>query len=285
MNNQVFCDDGYNHDSENVGQKNPTEAPRANILGVGVSSIDVSAAVSTIEQWILRREHHYVCITSVHGVIESQYDERLRSIHNKAGMVTPDGMPLVWVSHLMGFKATDRVYGPELMLAVCERSEQRGFSHFFYGGGPGVPERLIERLRATYPLLRVAGSYSPPFRPLTPDEDKEVVDQINGSGADIVWVGLSTPKQEHWMDAHVGKLNAPVLVGVGAAFDFNAGLKKQAPKWMRRSGLEWTFRLATEPRRLWSRYLKCNPIFVALVGMQLLRLRSYPLVSLAQKGG
>jgi len=251
--------------------------PRANILGVGVSSLDIPAAVSAIEQWISRRERHYVCITSVHGIIESQYDASLRRIHNNAGMVTADGMPLVWVSRLMGFHRTNRVYGPDLMLAACERAQQRGFSHFFYGGGPGVPQRLIERLSKLYPSLRVAGSYSPPFRPLTPEEDRQVVEQINSSGADLVWVGLSTPKQERWMAAHVEKLNAPVLVGVGAAFDFNAGLKRQAPRWMRKAGLEWTFRLATEPRRLWYRYLKSNPTFLFLIGMQLLGLKNYRL--------
>jgi N-acetylglucosaminyldiphosphoundecaprenol N-acetyl-beta-D-mannosaminyltransferase len=263
-----------------TGERSPINIPRANILGVGVSSLDMPAAVATIEQWISRREQHYVCITSVHGVIESQYDESLRCIHNNAGMVTPDGMPLVWVSRMMGFRGTDRVYGPDLMLGVCERGEQRGFSHFFYGGGPGVPQRLIERLRKLYPALRVVGSYSPPFRQLTSEEDRLVVEQINSSGADIVWVGLSTPKQERWMAAHVEKLNAPVLVGVGAAFDFNAGLKRQAPQWMRKSGLEWTFRLATEPRRLWYRYLKSNPAFLLLIGMQLLGLKNYRLAQI-----
>jgi N-acetylglucosaminyldiphosphoundecaprenol N-acetyl-beta-D-mannosaminyltransferase len=264
-------------DNSYTTERSLINIPRANILGVGVSSLDMPAAVSAIEQWILRGERHYVCITSVHGVIESQYDESLRRIHNNAGMVTPDGMPLVWVSRLMGFHRTQRVYGPDLMLAVCERAQQRGFRHFFYGGGPGVTQRLIERLSKRYPALKVAGSYSPPFRPLTPNEDRDVVEQINSSGADIVWVGLSTPKQERWMAAHAEKLDAAVMVGVGAAFDFNAGLKRQAPRWMGRAGLEWTFRLATEPRRLWSRYLKCNPTFVALVGMQLLGLKHYRL--------
>jgi N-acetylglucosaminyldiphosphoundecaprenol N-acetyl-beta-D-mannosaminyltransferase len=264
-------------DNSYTTERSLINIPRANILGVGVSSLNMLTAVSAIEQWILSGERHYVCITSVHGVIESQHDESLRRIHNNAGMVTADGMPLVWVSRLMGFHRTERVYGPDLMLAVCDRAQQRGFGHFFYGGGPGVTQRLIERLSKRYPALKVAGSYSPPFRPLTADEDRNVVEQINSSGADIVWVGLSTPKQERWMAGHVEKLDAAVMVGVGAAFDFNAGLKKQAPRWMGRAGLEWTFRLATEPRRLWSRYLKCNPTFVALVGMQLLRLRHYRL--------
>ncbi|MGH7879262.1 MAG: WecB/TagA/CpsF family glycosyltransferase, partial [Candidatus Binataceae bacterium] len=219
----------------------------------------------------------YVCVTSVHGVVESQRDESLRLIHNNAGMVTPDGMPLVWVSRLMGFRQTQRVYGPDLMLAVCERAAARGYRHFFYGGGPGVAERLSERLCNRYPGLRVAGIHSPPFRALSPAEDCAVVEQINSSGADIVWVGISTPKQERWMAAHVRRLNAAALIGVGAAFDFHAGLKKQAPRWMRRSGLEWTFRLATEPRRLWRRYLASNPVFVALVAMQLMGGKTYSL--------
>jgi len=277
MEEQVSLAATKSHDNRIIRQFSTPPMPRANILGVGVSSLNMPAAVSAIERWILQGERHYVCITSVHGVIESQYDESLRFIHNNAGMVTPDGMPLVWVSRMMGFHRTERVYGPDLMLAVCERAQQRGFSHFFYGGGAGVPERLIERLRQRYPALRVAGSYSPPFRPLTSDEDRNLVEQINSSGADIVWVGLSTPKQERWMAAHLDKLNAAVMVGVGAAFDFNAGLKRQAPRWMGRCGLEWTFRLATEPRRLWSRYLRCNPTFVALVGMQLLHLKHYRL--------
>jgi N-acetylglucosaminyldiphosphoundecaprenol N-acetyl-beta-D-mannosaminyltransferase len=266
-----------NIDYSRTAKRSPIDIPRANILGVGVSSLNIAEAVSTIENWILNGERHYVCITGVHGVIESQHDESLRCIHNNAGMVTADGMPLVWVSRLMGFQRTRRVYGPELMLAVCDQAQEWNATHFFYGGGPGVAERLIERLSKSYPALKVAGSYSPPYRPLTPEEDREVVDRINSSGADIVWVGLSTPKQERWMAAHRNKLNAPVLVGVGAAFDFNAGLKRQAPRWMRSSGLEWLFRLATEPRRLWSRYLKCNPVFIFLISMQLLGLKHYGL--------
>jgi len=251
---------------------------RANILGIGISPVNMARAASIIEQWMSGRERHYVCVTSVHGVIESQYDENLRRIHNNAAMVALDGMPLIWVSRLMGFRQIGRVYGPDLMLAVCKRTQQQPFSHFFYGGGPGVAQRLVETLSERYPALKIAGTYSPPFGLLTPEEDRHVVDRINSSGANIVWVGLSTPKQERWMAAHVHQLNAPVMAGVGAAFDFNAGLKKQAPRWMRRAGLEWSFRLATEPRRLWARYLKCNPAFVALVGMQLLQLKRYQLV-------
>lgn len=241
---------------------------RTNVLGVGVSAIDMALALDTIDGWIATREQHHVCVTGVHGVMESQHDETLRRIHNTAGMVTPDGMPLVWLSRLSGRSHVDRVYGPDLMLAVCERSVDRGYRHYFYGGGEGVPELLAERLSQRFPGLQVAGTYSPPFRPLTAEEDEALVQRINTAGADIVWVGLSTPKQERWMYEHLGKLNAPVLVGVGAAFDFHAGLKKQAPRWMQRSGLEWSFRLLTEPRRLGRRYLVNNPAFVWRVLLQ-----------------
>lgn len=252
------------------------EPPRVNILGVGVSAINMTMALEIIEGWISRREHHYVCVTGVHGVMESQRDEELRRIHNQAGLVTPDGMPLVWLSRLKGFRHVDRVYGPDLMLALCERSVTRGYRHFFYGGAEGVPEQLAEVLQRRFPGLQVVGTYSPPFRPLTPEEDEQVVQMINKANPDIVWVGLSTPKQERWMAAHVNRLTAPVLIGVGAAFDFLSGRKPQAPRWMQRAGLEWFFRLLTEPRRLWRRYLINNPLFVMLVVLEALGLRSSP---------
>jgi len=243
---------------------------RANILGVHVSAVDPETALEVIEGWISRREPHYVCVSGVHGVMESQRDNQLKQIHNAAGLVTPDGMPLVWVSRLMGFSRVRRVYGPDLMLALCERSVKPGYRHFFYGGAAGVPEKLAARLEARFPGLDVAGSYSPPFRALTPEEEREIVERINAAQPDIVWVGISTPKQERWMAEHVARLNAPVLVGVGAAFDFHAGLKKQAPKWMQKSGLEWAFRLMSEPGRLWRRYLVNNPFFLWLIFLQAL---------------
>jgi len=244
--------------------------PRANILGVGVSAVDMPMSLRTIEAWISRGEPHYVCVTSVHGVMESQRDEEFRRIYNGAGMVTPDGMPLVWLSRLMGFHHVERVYGPDLMLAVCERSIARGYRHFLYGGGPGVVEMLADRLQCRFPGLQVVGIDSPPFHPLTVQEDQAVMERINEVRPDIIWVGISTPKQERWMATHREQLNAPVIVGVGAAFDFHAGLKKQAPYWMQRSGLEWCFRLMTEPRRLWRRYLINNPWFLWLVLLQTL---------------
>lgn len=247
------------------------------MLGVGVSAVTMSQALETIADWLLRREQHYVCVTGVHGIMESQRDEELRQIHNRAGLVTPDGMPLVWLSRLSGQSHVERVYGPDLMLACCRRSVLEGYRHFFYGGGKGVAQRLAERLGSRYPGLRVAGTHTPPFRPLSAAEDQAIVRQINESAPDIVWVGLSTPKQELWMNAHVGRLNAPVLIGVGAAFDFHAGLKKQAPGWMQRTGLEWLFRLGTEPRRLWRRYLRNNPAFIWGVLLQAAGITRYEL--------
>ncbi|MBK8019894.1 MAG: WecB/TagA/CpsF family glycosyltransferase [Chloroflexi bacterium] len=252
-----------------------TTPKHVNVLGVNVSAINMQIALDVIAGWAERREHHYVTITGVHGIMESQRDSAVRDMHNRAGLVTPDGMPLVWVSHRRGFRYVDRVYGPDLMLELCRVSATTGYRHFFYGGGDGVADLLASRLAAQFPHLNVVGTYTPPFRPLTAAEDEEIVQHINGSQADIVWVGLSTPKQEKWMSAHLGRLNATAMIGVGAAFDFHAGLKKQAPHWMQRRGLEWLFRLISEPRRLGRRYLINNPSFIFLILMQELGLRKY----------
>ena len=234
--------------------------PRFDVLGVQVSAIDIPTAIDEIGRWIEQREQHYVCVTGVHGVMESQSDAELLDIHNRSGLTTPDGMPMVWAGKWAGLPI-QRVYGPDLMLALCERAVEFGWTSYFYGGAEGVPERLAQELTARFPGLRIAGTYSPPFRPLTPAEDIEIVERINAAAPDLVYVGLSTPKQERWMAAHVGLLQAPALLGVGAAFDIHAGTLRQAPRWMQRSGTEWLFRLAVEPRRLWRRYLSNNPRF------------------------
>jgi N-acetylglucosaminyldiphosphoundecaprenol N-acetyl-beta-D-mannosaminyltransferase len=248
---------------------------RTNILGVGVSAIQMERALDIIENWIARRDAQYVCVTGVHGVMESMHDDSLRRIHNDAGMVTPDGMPLVWLSRLWGNPHVRRVCGPDLMLECCSRGLAKGLRHFFYGGAEGVADLLSARLRSRSPNLNVVGTYCPPFRPLTDDEDTAVIRLINDARPDIVWVGLSTPKQERWMSAHVGRISAPVMIGVGAAFDMHAGLKPRAPRWMQRSGLEWLFRLAMEPRRLWRRYLVNNPSFVWHVALQAVGIARY----------
>jgi N-acetylglucosaminyldiphosphoundecaprenol N-acetyl-beta-D-mannosaminyltransferase len=218
--------------------------------------------VKEIARWVSDAEPHYVCVTGVHGVMESQRDPDLVAIHNGSGLTTPDGMPLVWCCRRAGATWTTRVYGPDLMLDVLALACERGWRSFFYGGREGVPELLAERLGARFPGLVVAGTYSPPFRPLEAAERDDIVERINGSRADLVWVGLSTPKQERWMAEMRPRLRAPVLLGVGAAFDIHAGQLRQAPPWMQQSGLEWAFRLAVEPQRLWRRYLSNNPRFV-----------------------
>ncbi len=253
-----------------------SEPPRANILGVGISALTMRRALEVIDGWIARGERRYVCVATVHSVMEAQRDPALRAILNRSGLTTPDGMPLVWLSRRLGFPQVERVYGPDLLLALAEHGLERGYRHFFYGGAPGVAERLAARLRERFPGIRIAGAYAPPFRPLSPEEDAAVVALINRLRPDIVWVGLGCPKQERWMAEHVERLEAPVLVGVGAAFDFLSGAKRQAPRWMQRHGLEWLFRLAQEPGRLWRRYLLDNPRFVLAVALQLSGIRRYP---------
>lgn len=239
--------------------------PRVDILGVGVSAIDTPAALKIIGHWIACGEHQYVCVTGVHGVMESQRDPALREIHNRSGLTTPDGMPLVWAGRAAGARQMRRVYGPDLLLACCALATAGGYSSFFYGGRPGVADLLARRLQRRYPGLRVAGTYSPPFHASAAAADEHAVRLINAARPDLVWVGLGTPKQELWMAAHRPRLDASVLIGVGAAFDIHAGLSPQAPWWMQRTGLEWAFRLGHEPRRLWRRYLYNNPRFLAAI--------------------
>ncbi|CAO4175640.1 WecB/TagA/CpsF family glycosyltransferase [Methylorubrum populi] len=244
--------------------------PRVPILGVPVSAITLDDAVMAVEGWIQARERHYVCITGAHGVIECQTDRALRAIHEGAGLVTPDGMPLVFMARRLGFPRTGRVYGPDLMRALTALSARKGYRQYYFGGASGLPEQLAGRLQAQFPGLPVAGTFSPPFRPSSPEEDAEIVARINAARPDILWVGLSTPKQEYWMARHRDRLEVPVMVGVGAAFDFLAGTKRQAPAWMQRRGLEWAFRLGTEPRRLWRRYGRIVPEFILRASLQLL---------------
>jgi N-acetylglucosaminyldiphosphoundecaprenol N-acetyl-beta-D-mannosaminyltransferase len=255
---------------------------RVNILGIGISAVSLQDATAEIEGWISAGDRRYVNVCTVHTVMECQQDSRLRHIVNTSGLSTPDGMPLVWLSWLNGQRHVDRVYGPDLMLALCERSQATGARHFFYGGAPGVADLLVLKLRERFPELAVAGVHSPPFRGVDAEEDQAILNAINASQADVVWVGLGTPKQDYWVARHRPLLTAPVLIAVGAAFDFHAGLLRQAPRWMQRSGLEWLFRLLQEPRRLAYRYLVYNPLFVMRVAMQLTGLRAYPLESRSQ---
>jgi N-acetylglucosaminyldiphosphoundecaprenol N-acetyl-beta-D-mannosaminyltransferase len=252
-------------------------ARRVNVLGVGISAINLDSAVAFISQALRQRTKGYVCVTGVHGVSEAQNDAEFRQILNNAMLNTPDGMPMVWMGRLQGFRAMARVYGPDLMLRLCATSLSEGFTHFLYGGQPGVAEQLKSRLESRFPGIKIIGTYSPPFRPLTTSEEADLISRLSTLQPDLFWVGLSTPKQEKFMAAYSQKLAARIFLGVGAAFDFHAGRVPQAPAWMQHSGLEWLFRLAREPRRLWKRYLKNNPLFLIRAFCQLTRLKAFPL--------
>jgi len=244
------------------------------VLGVKVNAIQIPEAVAEMERWVAAgSDCHFIAVTGMHGVTEAQQDQYFKEILNSADLVVPDGMPLVWLGRRQGHRLERRVYGPELMQTFCLCTGAK-YRHFFYGGMPGVPELLGERLRSECGI-QVAGEYSPPFRPLTKEEDEEVVKLINSSNADVLWIGLSTPKQERWMYEHRSRLRVPVVAGVGAAFDLNTGKLKQAPSWMRENGLEWTFRLLMEPRRLWRRYLVNGSQFVLSLASEALGLRSF----------
>jgi N-acetylglucosaminyldiphosphoundecaprenol N-acetyl-beta-D-mannosaminyltransferase len=244
------------------------------VLGVRVHAVQIPDVTAQMETWISAREScHFIAVTGMHGVSESQRDPQLKRILNEADLVVPDGMPLVWLGKRQGFPLRRRVYGPELMQTFCRQTGPQ-YRHFLYGGMPGVPERLSGILRSQFGI-NVVGEYSPPFRALTPQEDQDIIDRINSSSTDVLWVGLSTPKQERWMHEHRPKLRVPVLVGVGAAFDLNGGVIKQAPSWMQERGLEWAFRLSQEPKRLWRRYLINGSEFVWQVALEMMSLRRF----------
>jgi N-acetylglucosaminyldiphosphoundecaprenol N-acetyl-beta-D-mannosaminyltransferase len=233
------------------------------ILGVKVSAINMQLAVDTIETWIDSGRHEYVCVCTVHTITEAMDDPVYREILNGAGLRTPDGMPLVWLSRRAGQGQVKRVYGPDLMLELCNRSQVSKHRHYFYGGGPGVTDLLIDRLTERFPNLQVAGAHTPGRIEPGDREQADVLAAINAARPDIVWVGLGTPKQDWWIANHRPLLEAPVLIAVGAAFDFHSGTVKQSPLWMQRCGLEWAYRLSNDPRRLWKRYVFGNSRFIA----------------------
>ncbi len=244
------------------------------VLGVRVDAVQIPDVVERMEEWIARREGcQYIAVAGMHGVTEAQHDVEFKTILNSAGLVVADGMPLVWIGRRHGFEMRRRVYGPELMARFCALTAPKGYRHFFYGGAPGVADDLASRFISRFPGMVIAGTCSPPFRALTAEEDRAVVRAIEIARADVVWVGLSTPKQERWMFEHRDRLNVPVLVGVGAAFDFHTGRIAQAPEWIGEHGFEWLFRLSQEPRRLWRRYLVYGAEFAALVLLELLGLK------------
>jgi N-acetylglucosaminyldiphosphoundecaprenol N-acetyl-beta-D-mannosaminyltransferase len=258
---------------QKTGQGPCAAYPRINILGVGIHSIRMIDAINVMACWIENRVKTQVVVCPVYTIMLSQQDAELHQILDSAGLVTPDGMPLVLLGKLMGYSEIERVYGPDLMLAFCERASKSGYTSFLYGGAEGVAEQLASRLIKQQPGLRIVGVYSPPYRDLSDTEAAEVQSMINAANPDIVWVGLGTPRQDKWIAGNREYINAPIMIGIGAAFDFISGRISQAPRWMQRGGLEWLFRLSMEPRRLWRRYLVYNPLFLINIVLQLLGLR------------
>jgi N-acetylglucosaminyldiphosphoundecaprenol N-acetyl-beta-D-mannosaminyltransferase len=245
---------------------------RFDVLGVPVSTLTMENVLQALTEFLEKPAGSgpgaYICMRDVHGIVECQRDPTLKRIHEEATIVMPDGMPLVWWGRLQGHHL-EHVRGTDLMRAVCSRSNCHGWRHFLYGGGPGLTEELAGVLSTRFPGVIIAGTYTPPFRPLSSIELREVIQRIIVTRANIVWVGLSSPRQEKFMGDIAPELPGRVFIGVGAAFDFLAGRKPEAPVWMQRSGLEWCFRLATEPRRLWRRYLVGNSIFLWLLASKL----------------
>jgi N-acetylglucosaminyldiphosphoundecaprenol N-acetyl-beta-D-mannosaminyltransferase len=242
------------------------------VLGIPVSALAMDDALATIDEWIAKNERNYVCTLDVHALMESQSAPDVRAIYRSAAMVTPDGMPLVWLLRRIGYRSAQRICGPDLMPALFVQSERRGYRHFLYGSSEATLALLQEKLTLKFPGAKIVGRYSPPFRALTGEEERETDRLLNGAGPDIVWVGLGAPKQDRWMAAHRPALKAPVLIGVGGAFDMMAGKVARAPRFLQQTGCEWMFRLVQEPRRLWRRYLESNSKFAMMLLEERLRL-------------
>jgi N-acetylglucosaminyldiphosphoundecaprenol N-acetyl-beta-D-mannosaminyltransferase len=270
------CGGRYLHAIATAADRIPPAAPaRVEILGIPLAVSDYEQVMDWMEAMIAAGERGYVTAAAVNLVMSAQEDPQARAAVLGATLAVPDGQPLVWALRALGHRGASRIYGPELMARFCSRAAQAGTPIYLYGGRtPAALELLEARLRERFPGLRIAGGYSPPFRALSAQEQERVIAEIDSSGAAVVWVGTGQPKQEMWMAQMRPRLSAPLLVGVGAAFDFHAGLVSQAPAWMQRSGLEWTYRLSREPRRLWRRYARYNPLFVAGFLRQYLRHRS-----------
>ncbi len=232
------------------------------LLGVNVSRVNPVLAVAQICTWVKEKQRTYVCVAPVATLVDARRDPSYAAAVNAAGMVTPDGMPVVWLARWRGCQDITRTYGPDLLLEVCNKGQQLGLRHFFYGGTEATLEKLQKKLLGAYPGILIAGQYAPPFRTGVWMEDPQIIERINEAHADIIWVGLGSPKQDFWMHRHRPLLEAPVIVGAGAAFDFCSGVKPQAPRWLQGCGLEWFFRLCCEPRRLWKRYLIGNSLFL-----------------------
>jgi N-acetylglucosaminyldiphosphoundecaprenol N-acetyl-beta-D-mannosaminyltransferase len=234
------------------------------ILGLRFDLVAVDDVLAAICEWRVHCRSDYAVLANPHSVLSARRDPEFHNAITQARLTLPDGVGISIAARILGYGRAHRVGGPTIMRELVDRGRAHGFRHFFYGGGPGVADRVAEQFAITYPGLEVAGVYCPPFRSLTADEDQQAVEFINSTRPDLVWVGLGTGKQEKWMASHVGRIQATALLGVGAAFDFHSGNVPWAPEWIRRSGLEWAYRLIHEPRRLWRRNLD-SPIFLAAV--------------------
>jgi N-acetylglucosaminyldiphosphoundecaprenol N-acetyl-beta-D-mannosaminyltransferase len=249
----------------------PITPIQIDVLGVGVHAVSLKRSVRMIEAAVRSQSRGFVCVTGVHGVMEAQRDVRFRAILNSSLLTTPDGMPMVWIGRLQGHRRVRRVFGPDLMRLVCSRSVPREITHFLYGGAEGVAEELKERMQASFPGIRIVGTHTPPFRPLSNEEERQLAATIARLKPDIMWIGLSTPKQERFMAEHVHKLATTLMIGVGAAFDYHTGRAQDAPAWVKLSGMQWLHRLSQDPKRLWKRYLINNPLFISKIAWQFLR--------------
>ncbi|HWR14667.1 MAG TPA: WecB/TagA/CpsF family glycosyltransferase [Terriglobales bacterium] len=254
-------------------QNSLLDRPRVRVLGVPVDAIDLTGAVQIVERAIDTGRRGYVCVTGVHGISEAQRDVRFRAVLERAMLVTPDGMPTVWLGRLEGYAHMQRVFGPDLMTAMLSRSEECGHTHFLYGGKLGIADQLRSSLLRKYPGAKIVGTFTPPFRPLSDSEKLGLREKLDVLRPDVVWVGLSTPRQEVFMAEHLEELGAKVMIGVGAAFDFLSGNLRDAPQWMKTAGLQWAHRLAQDPRRLWKRYLINNSLFLSYLALEKLGLR------------
>lgn len=251
--------------------------PRANVLGIGVHATNLEEAVRLSDRLLQCGERGYVCLTGVHGVMEAQRNPKLRRTLNDATLCLPDGMPTVWVGHAQGHAEMSRVYGPDYMLELCRVSVGRGYRHFLYGGLPGVAHLLQKRLEAMLPGVQIVGTFTPPFGPLSHEQERELFHLVARCRPDIFWVGLSTPKQEQFMAEYGPLLGVPLMAGVGAAFDIHAGLIPDSPDWIKQCGLQWVDRLRKEPRRLSKRYLANNPAFLWNLALHLIGARHFAL--------
>lgn len=256
--------------------KAPTKEARANVLGVGVHAVDLPRAVEVVESALLEGQRGYVCVTGVHGVMEAQRDSAFREILSEALLVVPDGMPTVWVGRVQGLEIS-RVFGPDLMRELCRSSVGKNFTHFLCGGKPGVAQELQRNLEQWFPGIRIVGTVTPPFRPYSAGELADLESLVAELQPDIIWVGLSTPKQERFMSEFISRIAGGVMIGVGAAFDIHTGRLKDAPDWVKNAGLQWLHRLVQEPSRLWKRYLINNSQFLWKISLQVSGLSRYQL--------